>query len=1233
MRHEAGQRAVALPILNAGRGLIRIMAAVLVLAVFVHAGPASSGDTLHEVRVGIYDFKPLAFLDTDGKAKGFFIDILEDMAKQEKWSLTYVSGSFNQCLSRLKNGEIDLIAGIAYSDERAKVFEFTREHLFIIWAEIYTSPKSPVKTILDLEGKSVSLVKGAQVNKELKTLLEGFGISARFQEYEDYEAVLQSLEASAADAGVFTNLYSFRFLDTHPLTRTQIFFAPTQLRFAVGKNNGSNPISGIAVVETLDRYFSKYKADVHSVYHRAYDVWITPSGMQATIQKRFIPTWVYGLFFVLTVLSLLLMGFNRLSKRMVNIKTRELKQSRDLLQIQTTALRAGEAALKKQAYFLQKAQEIGCIGTWELDIRKNELTWTQENYKIFGLAPGTPLSYETFLNCVHPDDRAYVDKKWKAAFLKKPYDIEHRLVVEGKVKWVREKAELEFNEADECVRGIGFTQDITERKISEIQVREAVERFKNVFDSQFDAIFVLTTDVPAMVLECNQAAVDIFGYAPEDLIGEPVDKLHVDSSHLERFQTQLFSSIQHQGHLRQFEFSMKRKDGAIFPSEHTVVEMKADSGERAGWISMVRDLSQIKKTESALLESERIHRALIQSLPDVVMRFDREGRHLFVSENVGQVVDLKAEQFIGKTHRELGFPENQCRFWEETIQKVFDSGTPFETESMFEGKTGPVIHNWRLVPEGQSSGKVESVLSLSRDITSQRRAEQNYKTLFQEMLDGFALHEILCDPAGKPVDYRFLEVNPAFERMTGLKAEDIEGRTVLEVLPGTELHWIEAYGKVALTGEPVFFENYSADLNKYFEIRAFQPVPNRFACIFQDITASKQAEAEQMKLQAHLNQAQKMESIGTLAGGIAHDFNNILFPIVGHTEMLMDDIPEDGPVRSSLNEIYAGALRARDLVHQILSFSRQGETELQMMKLQPIVKEALKLIRATIPTSIAMVQNIQPGCGAVTADPTHIHQIVMNLTTNAYHAMEEGGGELKVSLEQIRWNRPDPVYPDMAPGVYACLTVADTGPGIPREIRDRIFEPFFTTKEKGKGTGMGLSVVHGIVKAMNGAVQVSSEPGRGTEFRVYLPVVGQGAEKKELLTREALPGGSEKVLLVDDEEAIIAMERQMLKRLGYDATACSGSMEALKTFRAGPDQFDLVITDMAMPTLSGDKLAVELIRIRPDIPVLLCTGFSETLTEERIKSLGIRGLVLKPIIMKDLALKIRDVLDGDKNAT
>jgi CheY-like chemotaxis protein len=265
----------------------------------------------------------------------------------------------------------------------------------------------------------------------------------------------------------------------------------------------------------------------------------------------------------------------------------------------------------------------------------------------------------------------------------------------------------------------------------------------------------------------------------------------------------------------------------------------------------------------------------------------------------------------------------------------------------------------------------------------------------------------------------------------------------------------------------------------------------------------------------------------------------------------------------------------------------------------------------------------------VKADPTQIHQIVMNLATNAYHAMEETEGELKVSLKEVESGQYDFINPDMAAGSYACLTIADTGTGMNKKTIDKIFDPFFTTKEKGKGTGMGLSVVHGIVKSMNGEVQVYSEPGKGTQFHIYLPVVKSANEKQETQTNEPIQGGTESILLVDDEEGIITMEKLALERLGYRVTSRTSSIEALEAFRVNPDKFDLVITDKAMPKMPGDKLAAELMKIRPDIPILLCTGFSESMTEEKIESLGIKGLLLKPIIIRDLAKKMREVLDGE----
>ncbi|MEA1969854.1 MAG: PhnD/SsuA/transferrin family substrate-binding protein [Thermodesulfobacteriota bacterium] len=385
--------------------------------------------------------------------------------------------------------------------------------------------------------------------------------------------------------------------------------------------------------------------------------------------------------------------------------------------------------------------------------------------------------------------------------------------------------------------------------------------------------------------------------------------------------------------------------------------------------------------------------------------------------------------------------------------------------------------------------------------------------------------------------------------------------------------------------------------------------------------------SERKKMESQLQQAQKMEAIGTLAGGIAHDFNNILFPVIGYTEMLLEDIPEESPFCSSLDAIYTSALRAQALVKQILTFSRQEKGELKLMKMQYIIKEALKLIRSTIPATIEIKQNIQTDCGVIKADPTQIHQIVMNLVTNAYHAMEDCTvGELKVSLKEVTIGEYDVVTPDMTPGVYACLTVADTGTGMDKALTEKIFDPFFTTKAKGKGTGMGLSVVHGIIYGMGGAVKVYSEPGKGSEFYVYLPVVESSFEKQDTRIKEPIQGGTERILLVDDEEVVIAMEKEMLERMGYQVTSCTSSIEALEAFRAAPDKFDLIITDLAMPNMPGDKLAVELTKIRPDIPILLCTGFSNTMSEEKAASLGITGFLFKPIVMNDFSQKIRKIL-------
>jgi len=380
-----------------------------------------------------------------------------------------------------------------------------------------------------------------------------------------------------------------------------------------------------------------------------------------------------------------------------------------------------------------------------------------------------------------------------------------------------------------------------------------------------------------------------------------------------------------------------------------------------------------------------------------------------------------------------------------------------------------------------------------------------------------------------------------------------------------------------------------------------------------------------------LQQVMKLQAIGTLAGGIAHDFNNILFPIVGYTELTMDDIPQDSQARKNLEEILKATNRAKELVKQILTFSRQSCQERKPLKVQFLIKEALKLLRATIPSTIEFDIRIDESCGPINGDPTQIHQVIMNLCTNAYHAMQQTGGKLEVELKEVDISYEKSMERvGMKVGPHLQLTVKDSGCGMDPGVMDRIFEPYYTTKEQGKGTGLGLSVIHGIIKNHGGDICVSSQPGKGTTFTVYMPIIDEIESETEEIKMSPTANGHEHILLIDDEEQIIDIERQILERLGYKVTSKTDSEEALMEFATLPERYDLVITDMTMPKLTGEQLARKLMEIKPDIPVILCTGFNETITEEKALAMGIDKFVMKPVVKDELASTIRAVLDNPK---
>jgi PAS domain S-box-containing protein len=717
----------------------------------------------------------------------------------------------------------------------------------------------------------------------------------------------------------------------------------------------------------------------------------------------------------------------------------------------------------------------------------------------------------------------------------------------------------------------------------------------------------------------------------------------------------------------------------------------------------------------------------------------------------------------------------------------------------------------------------------------QNRAEKKYRSLFENMLNGFALHKIVLNKENIPIDYTFLEVNKAFEKQTGLNKKDIIGKNVTRVIPGIEkdlFDWIGKYGQVAITGEEISFEQFFADLSRWYRVFAYSPEKGQFATIFMDITRHKEAEQalqkahdelelrvdertktlaqtnemltgeidrrrgvekslrerdeyfravsqtandaiitidhsgtisfwndgavnifgyraeeivgqpctriipkrfrarheagvaqfnaktgskitseplefvglhkkgyeffielslanwsvgddyfftgiirditdrkrledelklvqgnledlvkkrtselankheelinettsrllvykEKEKLEGQLLQSQKMEAIGTLAGGIAHDFNNILAAVIGYTELVISDLPLGSQNSRDLDQVLKAGHRAKELVQQILTFSRKSDQDFRPLRIQLIAKEVVKLLRSTIPSTIEIKQDIDSNCKNVLADPTQIHQVIMNLCTNAYHAMRKSGGTLSISLQQIEFRNTDKKLA-LAKGTYLKLGISDTGMGIPKEIQGKIFEPYFTTKSKGEGTGLGLAVVHGIVNSLKGDIRLDNKPGQGTCFQVYLPVAEEENQFIPKKITKPLSRGREKILFVDDDAAIAQMSKVMLVKLGYDVTALVDSMEALEIFKRSETDFDIIITDMTMPKMTGGQLAEQVLAIRPGMPIILCTGFSELINEKQAVKMGICKYLLKPVDNLELSQAVREVLD------
>jgi PAS domain S-box-containing protein len=1222
-------------------------------------------------------------------------------------------------------------------------------------------------------------------------------------------------------------------------------------------------------------------------------------------------------------------------EELVAARTAEMERATEQLRQEIAERKRAGEALHQGQIDLDRAQEVGQIGSWRLDVHRDVLTWSDENHRIFGIPKGTPMTYETFLSTVYPDDREYVDSSWIAGLAGKPYDIEHRIVVDGKTKWVREKAYLEFDNNGGLLGGFGITQDITERKQAEESLRKSKERFELLSET---ASNLLATDKPQEIVNelCQKVMIHLDCHACFNyLLDEETERLHLNAyagipessaneiewldygvtvngcaardacrivaedipntpdprtNHVKSFGIKayachpLFSAGRVNGTL-----SFGTRSRMTFNEEElslmkTIADQVAIAMERINLIEALRRsrdeleirveqrTAELGKAYDVLEEQSRVLESFFKDTITPLVFLDRDFNFIRVNEAYARAFHRDESEFPGHNHFEFypheeneaifrqvvdakthyqafakpfsfpDHPERGVTYWDWTLTPLLDDrgeaeflvfslenvtervvtekarvqlvqileatsdlvgmakldgqlfylnqagrkmlgfgedediskiriadthpgwasalvlneGIPaalqtglWSAETAFLRRDGTeFLASQVVIAQKGPTGEVEFLSSIARDISELKRSQkatEAERQRFNDVLEMLPAYLILLTPdhhvrfanrffrerfgesgGRRCFEYLFGRNEPCevCESYTPLKTQashnwkwtgpdgrnydvfdfpltDTDGSSLIlemgidvteqkqaeEALMASSryvrslieasldpLVTISADGKVTdvnratelVTG--VSREKLiGSDFSMYFtepekaregyetvfskgSVRDYPLAIRHTSGVFtdvlynatiykneagevqgvfaaaRDISEQKKTEKALRNAEDRLRQMQKMEALGTLAGGIAHDFNNILMPILINTELALFDVAPESPVANSLQLVLSAANRGKEMVKQITTFSRMRVREHTPVKIATVVKEALTFINSSLPKHIEIRDEIRAESSMVAADPTQIQQILMNLCGNAADAMRENGGVLQVALEEMFVSESMvSMEPGLRVGPYVKLTVSDTGTGISPDVMEKVFDPFFTTKDPAGGTGMGLPMVHGIVKSHGGVVTALSEVGKGSVFTVYLPRVETDSEN-ESSDQSPIPSGKETILVVDDEEFQVQSMKEILGRLGYHVSGKTRSLEALELFRTQPQKFDLVITDEVMPVMTGSKLAQELLKIRSDLPIILCTGYSEAISADKVRKIGIRELMMKPFGVREISAAIRRAL-------
>jgi PAS domain S-box-containing protein len=746
---------------------------------------------------------------------------------------------------------------------------------------------------------------------------------------------------------------------------------------------------------------------------------------------------------------------------------------------------------------------------------------------------------------------------------------------------------------------------------------------------------LVITDKEGVILWTNHAFTDLTGYTVEEAIGKNPRILKSGENgpgfYEHMWQTILSGKIWHGETLN------RRKNGTLYTEEMTITPVNNQKEEISHFIAVKQDITERKKAEEKIRKAHhQLKRALkftevlFSAVPIPLFFKDREGRYIEVNEPFCEILGFTPEYYKGKTVLEL-WPDEFAQVYHKKDLELISYPEKQIYESRVQDKNGvvrPVI--WSKNVFFDEHGQAAGIIGAFQDISERVRAEEALSAS-RNWLD--KIINTIGDPIFvKDREHRWILLNEAFFKFMGYNRNELIGKSDYDFFPPNEADVFWEKDEIVLTtGKENINEEEITDAGGVVHtiitkkaLYTDEKGDKQIVGVIRDIT-------EQKSLEEKILQLQKMEAIGTLAGGIAHDFNNILSGIFGFSELAKDHLQDPDRAKKDIEQIIKGAQKAADLVQQILTFSRKSTHKKQPISIFHIVKESLKLLRSIIPVTIQIKENISSRA-TVMADPSKIHQVIMNLCINAYHAMPETGGILSIGLKEITFSQEDCIPGGVTdPGRFLRLEVSDTGHGIEAPLLQKIFEPYFTTKEPEKGTGLGLAVVLGIVQEYKGHIHVYSEPNQGTTFHVYLPIIDKTADPSVQAKTEQPMVGSESILLIDDETDLLGAVKELLEDLGYTVTAFENSVNALEAYDGSPNDFDIVVTDMTMPEMTGLELANRVLQIRPDQPIVLCTGHSELINKEKALTMGISAYYEKPVIIRDLVKVIRSVIDEPKS--